>query len=293
MAFSERPSPIPTTSLARSASGIRATRRRRPQALGPYRHTVALDGVVDGRALPLVVILHGAQGVLENHYETALALADVGFVVAAVNHAQDISFTKRPRHVGRVLDHLLTAWSGRDRIDPKRIGVDGFSVGGFTTLAVIGGVPDLTRISSFCAERPDRLCGILKGRNFDTPLPASAWFHDARIRAAVVAAPTLGFTFPPEGFAAVRIPGSALALENDEITPHPWHAEAIYKALPATPEYIVIPTAGHFVFVSCSEQLAKRAPAICQDAPGFDRQEFQRTFNAAVVAFFQRHPPAD
>jgi predicted dienelactone hydrolase len=27
--------------------------------------------------------------------------------------------------------------------------------------------------------------------------------------------------------------------------------------------------------------------AVCQDAPGFDRQAFHREFNAAVVAFFK------
>src|SRR5260370_31148845 len=64
----------------------------------------------EGRALPLVVILHGNGGVPENHAHTARALADTGFVVAAAAHGPDLSFVERPRHVSRVLDYLLGAW---------------------------------------------------------------------------------------------------------------------------------------------------------------------------------------
>ena len=76
------------------------------------------------------------------------------------------------------------------------------------------------------------------------------------------------------------------------MTPHPRHAEAIYTALPTRPEYIVIPGAGHFAFLTCSAEMAKRAPVICQDAPDFDRQAFHRAFNVAVVDFFKKQLPS-
>lgn len=258
-----------------------------PQPLGPYRQTVAVDGAVSGSRLGLVVVLHGVQGMFANHYHTALALADAGFVVAAVTQGDDIRLVERPRHVGRVLDYMLTEWPHRDRLDPSRIGIFGFSVGGFTTLVTIGGSPDLGRIPSYCAEYPDRVCAMLKERNVDTSVPASAWVHDARIKAAVVAAPTLAFTLGPQTLASIKVPIQLWRAESDEITPHPRAAEAIYQALPTRPDYVVVPHAGHFVFVACSAEMAKRAPAICRDAPDFDREAFQRKFNVAVVAFFK------
>ena len=261
-----------------------------PQALGPYRQTVAVDGMVAGRRLGLVVILHGAQGWFGNHYDTAVALAEAGFVAAAVTQ-EGVGLVERPRHVGRALDYMLAAWPHHDRIDPARIGIFGFSVGGFTALATIGGVPDLGRIPAYCAEHQDRVCAILKERNFDTSVPASAWFHDARIKAAVVAAPTLGFTFGPPALAPVKLPIQLWRAGSDEITPHPRHAEAIYNALPTKPDYVVVPNAGHFVFVACSAEMAQRAPAVCRDAPDFDRPAFHREFNAAVVAFFNARLP--
>ena len=60
------------------------------QPLGPYRHTVAVDGPVNGRGLALVVVLHGVQGWFGNHYHTAVALADAGFVVAGITQGDDV-----------------------------------------------------------------------------------------------------------------------------------------------------------------------------------------------------------
>ena len=263
-----------------------------PQPLGPYRQTVAVDGDVAGRRLGLVVILHGVQGWFGNHYPTALALAEAGFVVAAVTHGQDVRLVEQPRHVGRVLDYMLATWPHHDRLDPARIGIFGFSVGGFTALVAVGGVPDLGRIPAYCAEYQDRVCGALKERNTDLSVPASAWVHDARIKAAVVAAPTLGFTLGPPALAPVKVPIQLWRAGSDEITPHPRHAEAIYHALATRPEYVVVPNAGHFVFVACSAEMAQRAPAVCRDAPDFDRPAFHREFNAAVVTFFKARLPA-
>jgi predicted dienelactone hydrolase len=56
------------------------------QPLGLYRQTVATGGQIAGRGLPLVVISHSTGGSFADHYDTALALAEAGFVVAAVTH---------------------------------------------------------------------------------------------------------------------------------------------------------------------------------------------------------------
>lgn len=262
-----------------------------PQPLGPYRQTVASDGAMAGRALPLVVILHGVQGSFANHYHTALALAGAGFVVAAVTQGDDIRLVERPRHVVRVLDYMLATWPHHDRIDAVRIGMFGFSVGGFTTLVTIGGVPDFGRIPAYCAEFPDRVCAMLKERNVETSVPASAWAHDARVKAAVVAAPTLAFTFGPQTLAPIKVPVQLWRAGADAITPHPRAAEAIYLALPTRPDYVVVPHASHFVFVACGADMVKWAPAICQDAAELDREAFHRELNTAVVAFFKAKLP--
>lgn len=113
---------------------------------------LAVGGALKGDHLPLIVISHGNGGGVLAHADTAEVLADSGFVVAAVVHTGDNSEDKsypasrwsvdRPRHIGRVIDFMLDRWGGRSRIDAERIGVFGFSAGGFTALVAAGGVPN-------------------------------------------------------------------------------------------------------------------------------------------------------
>ena len=60
--------------------------------------------------------------------------------------------------------------------------------------------------------------------------------------------------------------------------------------LPSAPDWHVAANAGHFAFLApCPPALVEAMPAICRDAAGFDRVAFHQTFNAQVLAFFQRH----
>lgn len=273
-----------------------------PVAMGPTTMSVAVNGAVQGKALPLVLISHGTGGSFLGHFDTATALADAGFVVAAVTHTGDnhadqsrsVDIMDRPRQISRVINHMLANWDGRAAIDPARVGMFGFSAGGFTTLASIGGVPDFSKIGPVCRQYPgDFACQLLakSGSNVTTPAAASAIANaaDARIKAAVVAAPALGFSFAPDGLKNIKVPMQLWRAEDDAVLPHPRYAEAVRLALTQTPDYHVVPQAGHFDFLApCSSALASIAPPICSSAPGFDRVEFHASFNAAVVGFFRK-----
>jgi len=272
-----------------------------PVAMGPTTMSVAVNGPVQGKALPLVLMSHGTGGSFLGHFDTAIALADAGFVVAAVTHTGDnyadqsrsVDIMDRPRQISRVINHMLASWDGRAAIDPARVGMFGFSAGGFTTLASIGAVPDFSKIGPMCRQYPgDFACQLLA--KSAPPVTTSAEstqasVADARIKAAVVAAPALGFTFAPDGLKNVKVPVQLWRAENDAVLPHPRYAEAVRLALPQAPDYHVVPNAGHFDFLApCSNALASIAPAICASAPGFDRVAFHTGFDAAVVGFFSK-----
>jgi len=273
------------------------------QPLGLFTQTVAANAPVSGDGLPLVLMSHGSGGSFEGHYDTALALAQAGFVVAAVTHTgnnyRDDRFivADRPRHIIRVLDYMLGKWPAHAQIDPARIGVFGHSAGGFTALVLIGGVPDMSRERDFCAahEKDDWACSQLKARHIalTTPPAASVWLHDKRIKAAVIAAPAIGPAFTPAGLANVTVPVQLWRAADDHILKHPYFAQAVYDALAAKPEYHVVAHADHFDFLApCSDLLARYVPMICKSEPGFDRAAFHRDFDAAIVAFFQKQLPA-
>ena len=100
-------------------------------AMGPNTMSIAFTGPVEGRALPLVVISHGTGSSMLGHFDTAIALADAGYVVVAVTHAGDnyadqsrsADVMDRPRQISRVIDHMLATWEGHALIDPTRIGM--------------------------------------------------------------------------------------------------------------------------------------------------------------------------
>ena len=275
-----------------------------PQPLGLFVQTVATGAPVAGRGLPLVVMSHGTGGTFEGHYDTALALAEAGFVVASITHTGDnyrdqSAFGRvetRPRHIKALIDYMLAAWPRHDVLDPSRIGMFGFSAGGFTALVAIGGAPDMARVASFCVTHPDDwACNRARELRRGSPLPPappSAFVHDPRIAAAAIAAPAIGYVFTPEGLSGVKVPIQLWRGDQDEILTHPYHAQNVYDGLSIKPEYRVVPNAGHFAFLApCSASLQSIAPDICRDPAGFDRAAFHREFNAAVVAFFKAKLP--
>ena len=267
------------------------------QSLGLSRQSVAAPGApLSGRRLPLVVVSHGTGGSFSDHYDTARALAGAGFVAAALSHTGDtyddrsraVRMGERASHVGVVIDHMTRDWREHAAIDPAAIGMFGFSSGGFTALVAIGGEPDLARIVPHCAQHPAYFdCMLNKQFGSAGPGDLHPKAQDPRIRAAVVAAPALGYTFAPNGLAKVKVPVQLWRAEGDTILPHPLYAETVRALLPKAPDYRVEPGANHFDFLPpCSPELARAVPQICGTA--FDRVAFHLRFNAEVIAFFRK-----
>jgi predicted dienelactone hydrolase len=274
------------------------------QPLGLFRQEVALNGEIAGATLPVVFISHGTGGSLASHYDTALALARAGFIVIAFSHTGDnsqdqsyagnrINLVDRPRQLERVISFSLSEWKGRAHIDSARIGVFGFSLGGFTALVEIGGVPDLARMAQLCKERstaPE--CSYIKERHGDQLVSTSeapAWVHDLRIKAAVIAAPAASYLFGAGGLDRVTIPVQLWRADNDSQAPDAWNSAIVRGGLPSTTEIHIVPHADHFAFLpTCSDALKQVASSICTDAPDFDRAAFHKEFNRKVVAFFSQ-----
>jgi predicted dienelactone hydrolase len=265
-------------------------------------HGVALTGVMDcpldGNKFPLVVISHGLAGWFLGHHDTATALADAGFVVAAINHPGDNAFDKshtddisiaieRPRQITRLVDFMLGAWSEASKVDRDRIGIFGFSRGGYTGLATIGGNLNFRRAVAACAEQPSLdFCELFKRGETPHRTPTL----DQRIKAAVLADPAFTFLFGADDLKDVTVPvqlwssrygGAGVTLESVAI---------VDRKLQYKSDFHFVPNAAHWAFLApCSAELAKASPRNCVDAPDFDRVAFHQQFNAAVVGFFRQH----
>lgn len=263
------------------------------QQLGLYAHEVIAGARVPSDRHPLIVISHGTGGDFAGHVDTAVALARAGFIVAALTHPGDnwrdtsraTRIEERPAALSATITYMVQTWSGRAAIDADRVGALGFSAGGFTVLAAAGGRPDFTRLQDHCGQHPKFFdCALIKTQKRTT---APAWpnLRDARIKAIVVAAPALGFTFDRAGLADVRVPVQLWRADNDQILPAPFYADAVRAALPGKPDFHSVADAGHFDFLApCANPAI--VPQLCQSAPGFDRAAFHARFDASVVGFF-------
>lgn len=252
----------------------------------------AKDCPVTGAKLPLIIFSHGRGGFFGQQHDTAEALADAGFVVAAINHPGDTFsdssrrdtlsvWGSRPADIVRLLDFLLNDWKERAVIDPAKVGFFGFSLGGATGLVLMGVKPDFARIASFCKETTGACAELHNG---DTP-PAA--IQDARIRTAVIVDPAPG-VLTRDNLAVVKAPFQFWRSQFGGPGVGDGSGTArVAEGLPGKPDIHVVP-AGHFAFLApCSAELAAAIPRICTDTPaGFDRAGFHREFNAAVVKYF-------
>jgi predicted dienelactone hydrolase len=271
--------------------------------LGPLLMDVAANGPISGRDLPLVVISHGNGGGIGSHADLALALAAAGYVVAAAMHTGDnyadqsavgsVSWlSRRNRQFHTTVDYMLRTWQGHDRIDAERVGAFGFSAGGFTVLTAVGAQPDLRIVAGHCAESPEFACDLL--RHVNSPLlnpaaldQAGAFLHDERIKAAVVAAPGLGFALGAEGFGKVSVPIQLWSADQDTNVPYATNTRLVREALGPRVEFHSVPGAGHFSFLAPCGLL--RPAGICSDPGQFDRKAFHADMNGSIVAFFAQN----
>ena len=219
-------------------------------------------------------------------------MADAGFIVAAISHprdnvqdsshSNDLSvFVERPTDMKRLIDYLLASWSYAAAIDPDRIGLFGFSRGGYTGLVAVGANPRFRRDIGMCAGQTNTICEDVRQGKLE-PL-----VHNRRVKALVIADPLSTF-FTTNSFDEVRVPIQLWRSEHggDGVTPE--SVAAVANELPVKADVRTVPNAQHFSFLPpCPDELARSAHDICTDPPGFDRGAFHKEFNAQVVDFFR------
>jgi predicted dienelactone hydrolase len=264
------------------------------EKLGPFELSVTRNCPVTGDKLPLVVISHGRGGTFLDHSDTAEALADAGFVVAAINHPGDNAmdktrtndfsvFVERPMDIKLLIDYMLRSWTSAARIDAGDVGIFGFSRGGYTGLVDVGANPRFGRSLRLCDEVDTPLCDqVHKGE-----LPELV--HDPRIKAAVIADPVSLF-FTPDSFSNVKIPVQVWRSELGGGGVTPRSVASIIGEIPTKPDDHFVPRSQHFSFMApCSAEFMQAAREICIDGPNFDRGSFHKEFNDEVLTFFRKN----
>ena len=279
-------------------------------SIGPFTMAASRDAPIGGGRHGLVLLSHGTGGGRLNHRDTAIRLAEAGYIVAAPEHAGDswrdgrhsgtaANWRRRPRQLSAALDRLLGDAAFSSHIDPARIGAVGHSAGGYSVLALIGGRADMALLAEHCTERraeDPEFCGYGRpGGTDDAPVPDGEPLPDLSDRriAAVVAVAPVGALFGSGAFAGVDIPTQIHRLGQDRILRRPWHADNIATRLGDSARLVAHPTAHHFAFISpFPAALIGNVGRPADDPAGVDRPAFLAKINEQIVRFFDEALPA-
>lgn len=256
----------------------------RLERLGPFELELAREGAPLVGCHPLVVISHGSGGSPFTHRELAHDLASRGFVVGVPEHpfnnrndntqAESIEIlADRPHHIRMVADWFFQSRHA-PHLEPERYSVIGHSMGGYTALALAGGVP-----TSLPHQRPDRVA---------LRIPVTA---DARVRALVLLAPATPWFRLRGALSAVDIPILMVASYHDLQAPYFYMCQLVLDGVPdaSKVDYRLVEQAGHYSFLSPWPDALKSAaipPSL--DPPGFDRRAFLAQLYADISSFLER-----
>jgi len=285
--------------------------------IGSYELDASRDAAIDPGAKPLVVISHGHAGSDLGHHDLATYLARHGFVVATIMHPKDnfrdssgdgqpVVLSGRPLQISATISYLLQNPRWKSFIDPDRIGVAGFSNGGYTALRIVGAEPNFTGVAAHCRQHPDdrNICaplakfekdaaqhgGTVKQAVDELQRGLAQWgkTSDPRVKAAFVMAP-FSSVFDAAGLAPVSRPVFLYYAQDDQVLLPRYNALHLVPLIRTLAGIDMVPRAGHYVFLApCSQQLTESAPDICRDPAGVDRIAVHRQINARALAFFRK-----
>jgi predicted dienelactone hydrolase len=290
--------------------------------IGPPAHPIFLTGAVatdapfaDHLRHPLILMSHGFGGVARQLAWLGEPLARRGYVVVAVDHpgtngrdgvtAEGTAAPwERAGDLEAALNLVLADPGIASHIDARRIGVAGFSIGGFTSLLLAGARPDFDALLRFCAgPGRDAICDpqleYAASPQQNAALLATPGmraiaarrhgdFRDRRVKAVLAIAPAVGQALDPASLVAIDVPVDIVLGDADPVAPPRTNGDYIAGLIRGA-RLTVLPGVRHYDFLSiCGPFSAKVASAYCTDAAGVDREQTHARALAEARDFFDR-----
>jgi predicted dienelactone hydrolase len=263
---------------------------------------------------PLILLSHGIGGSSAMMAWLGAALASHGYIAAAVNHPGNnaledytipgaVFWGQRAHDMSALLDLLLADPTFGPRIDPKRVGAAGFSLGGLTVIELAGGIAEFSRYQDFCKspkadgmctdtiEYPGLLAKVTALAKTDPAIQAafaenSRSHRDPRIRAIFAMAPALGPAFDPASLAKISIPTQIVAGAVDTTVPPDSSAKFFASHIPGA-QLTIYQAVGHYTFLATCAELGDRTqPRLCIDQAGILRDEIHAQTATMAAKFF-------
>jgi predicted dienelactone hydrolase len=274
------------------------------------RKPTVRNGRLPAGKWPLVMLSHGTGGGRLTLEWLAQALAEKGFIVAAVDHYGNtyenkipLEFLKpweRPLDISFALTELLKDNDLQPHIDQQKIGAIGFSFGGFTVIALAGGEVNYTTLINYFKtaghkelEIPEfpGLAKYLDDTALTVAVKRAPALKDSRIKAFFAISPALGPGFTTKQqvkniAAPVYITGS----QSDSIAPAKTNARLYHQLIGNSGYYEFPGKTGHYVMLGeAIDEVKKEGPTYFSDDPSVNRHQVHLQVDSLAVDFFKKH----
>lgn len=267
------------------------------------------NATIPNEKFPLLIISHGTGG---NKFSLTWFIEKMvkeGYVVVSLDHYGNSTFNKIPREfvkwweraidVQYVLTQVLKNEEIGTKIDTSRIGGVGFSLGGYTNIALAGGYVDRTVRENEKAEdreMPAEFPETDEIIDFENDsLIVSSYnkyknhVKDDRIKAFFVMAPAIGFGFhSKEQTDKITAPIFIVAGKGDLVAPVKNNAEKYHSLIKTSKIHLFDKNVEHYIFLNESTEFGKEvAPEITIDNPTVDRKKIHKKTLELALDFFK------
>ncbi len=266
------------------------------------------DATFVNSKFPLLIVSHGTGG---NRFSLTWMIEELvknGYVVVSLGHYGNTTFNKLPREfvkwweraidVQFVLDKVLEDETFNAIIDAEKIGGIGYSLGGYTNIALAGGLVDRTFREGITPELPPEFPQTDEVIDFETDSLIVASYEkykdkvkDDRMSAFFVMAPAVGFGFhSKEQTRDIEAPVLIIAGKGDTNTPIEHNAVKYHELIPTSELHLLGEKVGHYVFLNEATEFGKKvASEITIDPEGVDRKQIHNEVTGMALSFFEKH----
>lgn len=274
---------------------------------------IVVDGeLAGGHAVPVVLLSHGTGGSPESMGWLAHRLAQEGRIVIGAHHHGNtgreayraegfLCGWERALDLSTLLSMLSDEGPFAGRLDLSRVDAVGFSIGGYTVLALAGALTSMERYFQWAQEAGGQARGPREFPGVVTQLPdlleisepfRRSWarqgdnFHDTRVRTVTAIAPPPPVrAFDERSLAAISIPVTLITGEADQEAPSHVCANWLEATNPAFHRISVGEDVGHYTFLGRpARDVPEDLKFIFADNPGVDRETIHETTAQAVLA---------
>jgi predicted dienelactone hydrolase len=281
------------------------------------------------RKFPLVLLSHGSGGSAAQMAWLGTALARAGYIAVAVDHPGNnlrepytaegfVLWWERATDLSEVLDGVLADAEIGPHIDPDRIGAAGFSIGGYTAMALGGAQTDVSIVYDLCREGTDAgqkpnkgardadaaVCHTPEMHNMGSPQQllqavrktsgeslarSGDSFQDQRVRAVFAIAPAMGMAFTDESLRAMRLPVEMVVGKEDPIAPARENDDWIRLNVRGARETILPHGVMHYTFLdTCTPDGKSKLTTYCSDNAGVNRDAVHAQVSEMAAKFFDK-----